>query len=121
MGRGRIGVRDGAIAVAVAAFLLVVELFGQHPPSDAAPVGYVLLIAGALSLVASRWAPLTVLAVTGSCALGYVAVGLEVPAVAYLVAVYAAVRAGHRVVAVAASVIMLVAVPLAMLAAPQHW
>lgn len=120
MGRGRIGLRDGAVAVAVGAFLLVVELFGQHPATDAAPVGYALLIAGALSLVASRRAPVTVLAVTGLCALGHLAVGLDVPAVAYLVAVYATVRAGHRVVAVAGSVIMLVAVPFAMLASPHH-
>lgn len=121
MGRGRIGVRDGAIAVGVAAFLLAAELFGQRSPADAAPVGYALLIAGGLSLVACRRAPLAVLSVTGLCALGQVAAGLDVPAVAYLVAVYAAVRAGHRAVPLAASVIMLAAVPLAMLASRHDW
>ncbi|PVZ13138.1 histidine kinase [Actinomycetospora cinnamomea] len=121
MGRGWTGVRDGAIAVGVVAFLLAAELLGQHPATELAPVGYLLLIAGGLSLVASRRAPLVVLAVTGSCALGQLAVGFEVPAVAFLVAVYAAVRAGHRVVTIAASVIMLAAVPLAMLASPRGW
>jgi signal transduction histidine kinase len=41
--------------------------------------------------------------------------------VAYLFAVYAAVRAGHRTVAVAGSVIMLVALPLAILVATGDW
>src|SRR5690606_8182982 len=57
-----------------------------------------------------------VLVVTGVCAVGYQAVGFEVPAVAYLFAVYAAVRAGHRAVTVAASVVVLAALPLAALA-----
>ena len=59
------------------------------------------------------------LAVTGLCAVGYQAVGFDVPAVAYLFAVYAAVRAGHRVVTVAASVVMLAALPLAAWLAPR--
>jgi signal transduction histidine kinase len=62
-----------------------------------------------------------VLAVTGLCALGYQAVGFDVPAVAYLFAVYATVRAGHRIVAVAGSIIMLSALPLALLASPHDW
>ena len=121
MGRGRIGVRDWAIAVGVAAILLVAELSAQHLPTNLDPVGYALLIAGGLSLVAHRWAPVTVLAVTGLCALGYQAVGFDVPAVAYLFAVYAAVRAGHRIVTVAGSVIMLATLPLALLASPHDW
>jgi signal transduction histidine kinase len=43
-----------------------------------------------------------------------------VPAVAYLVAVYAAVRAGHRTITVAASVLMLAALPLAAMASGLH-
>jgi signal transduction histidine kinase len=106
-----IGVRDWAIAVGVAATLLVVGL-SEHQPA----LGYPLLVAGGLALVARRRAPVAVLVVTGLCALGYQAVGFDVPAVAYLFAVYAAVRAGHRVVAVVGSVIMLVALPLVVLA-----
>src|SRR3954470_21378955 len=98
MGRGRIGVRDGTIAVGVAAFLVVAELVAHDTSTERAPAGYALLGAGALALLASRRAPLAVLAVTGLCALGHLAVGFDVPAVAYLVAVYAAVRAGHRLV-----------------------
>jgi signal transduction histidine kinase len=121
MGSGRIGVRDWAIAVGVAAILLVSQLSAQHLPTDLDPLGYALLIAGGLSLVAHRWAPVTVLTVTGLCALGYQAVGFDVPAIAYLFAVYAAVRAGHRIVTVAGSVIMLAALPLALLASPHDW
>jgi len=116
MSRGRIAVLDWAIAVGVAATLLVAGLSAQHPVTNLDPLGYALLTGGGLALVARRWAPVTVLAVTGLCALGYQAVGFDVPAVAYLFAVYAAVRAGHRVVTVAGSVIMLAALPLAALA-----
>lgn len=117
--RGRIG--DWVIAVGVAASLLVAGLSGQNPATSLDPLGYALLIIGGLALAARRRAPVIVLAVTGLCALGYQAVGFDVPVVAYLFAVYAAVRAGHRIVAVAGSVIMLAAVPLAILASPHDW
>ncbi|MFF5446279.1 sensor histidine kinase [Streptomyces sp. NPDC012888] len=120
MGERRVGVRDGAVAVGTAAALLFAGLSGDHSYAD--PLGHVLLAAGGLALVAARLAPVVVLAVTGACALGQQALGLDVPAVAYLFAVYAAVRAGHRAVTVVVSVLMLVAlVPLALLAAPQEW
>ncbi|WP_159929625.1 MULTISPECIES: sensor histidine kinase [Nocardia] len=109
----RIG--DWAIAVGVAATLLVAGLSGQHSPTNLDLLGYVLLTTGGLALAARRRAPVTVLAVTGSCALGYQAAGFDVPAVAFLFAVYAAVRAGHRTVTVAASVVLLAALPLAAL------
>ncbi|MFD0592316.1 hypothetical protein ACFQZ4_06860 [Catellatospora coxensis] len=69
-----------------------------------------------LALVARRRALVAVLVVTGLCAVGHQALGFDVPAVAFLFAVYAAVRAGHRAVTVAAAVTMLVALPLAALA-----
>jgi signal transduction histidine kinase len=102
---------DWAIAVGVAAALLIAALSGQHPATSLNPLGYALLGAGGLSLIARRRAPVTVLAATGLCALGYQAVGFDVPVVAYLFAVYATMRAGHRVVTVAGSVIMLAALP----------
>ncbi|WP_091301580.1 sensor histidine kinase [Micromonospora halophytica] len=111
------GVGDGAIAVGVAVTLLVAGLSGNRPDVDLP--GYALLVAGGLALAVRRRAPVFVLAVTGLCAVGYQAVGFDVPAVAFLFAVYAAVRAGHRVVTVVAAVMMLAALPLAALAPPQ--
>ena len=111
---------DWAIAVGVASTLLVAGLSGQHPVTNLDPLGYALLVAGGLALVPRRWAPVTVLAVTGLCALGYQAIGFDVPVVAYLFAVYAAVRAGHRIVTAAASVLMLATLPLAAIASGLH-
>ncbi len=105
------GVRDWAIAVCVAATLLVAGLSGNHSATDIDLLGYALLVAGGLALAARRRAPVAVLAVTGLCAVGYQAVGFDVPAVAFLFAVYAAVRAGHRIITVVAAVMMLAALP----------
>ncbi|MGP4089138.1 sensor histidine kinase [Streptomyces sp. KR55] len=116
----RAGVRNWTIAGGVAAALLVTGLSGQHSATNLDLLGYALLAAGGLVLAARRRAPVPVLAVTGLCAVGYQAAGFDVPAVAYLFAVYAAVRAGHRTVTVAASVAMLAALPLAALASGLH-
>jgi signal transduction histidine kinase len=110
------GVRDWAIAVCVAAALLVTGLSEQRSATNLDLLGYALLVAGALALAAGRRAPREVLAVTGVCAVGYQAAGFDVPAVAFLFAVYAAVRAGHRTITVLASVAMLAALPLVALA-----
>ncbi|TDD04143.1 sensor histidine kinase [Nonomuraea deserti] len=124
MSTGRSGVRsvvtDGAIAVGVAATLLVTGLSVQRSGASLDLLGYALLTAGGLALAARRRAPVPVLAVTGLCALAYQAAGFDVPAIAYLFAVYAAVRAGHRTVTVAASVIMLAALPFAAMASGLH-
>jgi signal transduction histidine kinase len=120
MSRGRIGVSDWVIAVGVAAVLLVTGLSGQPAAGNLDLLGYGLLTASGLALAARRRAPVPVLAVTGLCAVGYQAAGVDVPAVAYLFAVYAAVRAGHRTITVVASVIMLAALPLAALASGLH-
>ncbi|GEC08965.1 two-component sensor histidine kinase [Streptomyces spinoverrucosus] len=116
----RAGVMDWMIAVGVAATLVVTGLSGQHSATDLDLLGYALLAAGGLVLAARRRAPVPVLVVTGLCAVGYQAAGFDVPAVAYLFAVYAAVRAGHRTVTVAASVTMLAVLPLAALASGLH-
>jgi hypothetical protein len=87
MRRGQIGVSDWVIAVGVAAILLVTGLSGQRPATILDLLGYVLLTAGGLALAARRRAPVPVLAVTGLCAVGYQAAGVDVPAVAYLFAV----------------------------------
>ena len=115
MNRPRTG--DWAIAVGTAAILLVTGI-----SRDGSPVlGYVPLIAGALALAAHRTAPVAVLAVSGASALAHQAVGLDVPALAYLFAVYAAVRAGHRIVTAAATVVMIAGIPVALLISPDGW
>jgi signal transduction histidine kinase len=124
MSRGRYKVPAGAgdwvIAVGVAATLLVTGV-SEHPSGTGLDLlGLALLVAGGLALAARRRAPVPVLFVTGLCAVGYQAAGLHVPVVAYLFAVYAAVRAGHRTVTVVASVAMLAALPLAALASGLH-
>jgi signal transduction histidine kinase len=112
--------RDWVIAVCVAAVLLITALAEDHPAPDLDILGYVLVVTSGLALAARR-APIPVLAVTGLCAVGYQMVGFEVPAVAYLFAVYAAVRSGHRIVTFAASVALLAALPLAAIASPHDW
>ncbi|MGN9805629.1 sensor histidine kinase [Micromonospora sp. L32] len=104
----------------MAAALLAAGLSGQQSDTNVDLLGYALLAAGGLALAARRRAPVPVLAVTGLCAVGYQAAGFDVPAVAYLFAVYAAVRAGHRIITVAASVTLLAALPLAALASGLH-
>lgn len=104
--------RDWALATGVAVFQLVSGISGP-------PAGWILLVAGGLSLAAGRWAPVVVLAVTGLTASAYQALGVDVPAVAFLFAVYAAFRAGHRVAAVVASVVMILVMPFALLASPR--
>ncbi|WP_329548915.1 sensor histidine kinase [Streptomyces sp. NBC_01356] len=116
-GRFRVpaGVMDWVIAVGVAALLLGTGLPEKQPAGERELFGAVLLAAGGLALIARRRAPIAVLAVTGLCAVGYEAAGFELLAVPYLVAVYGAVRAGHRALTVAASVSLLVVLPLAAL------
>ncbi|MFC7304729.1 sensor histidine kinase [Streptomyces monticola] len=120
MGRGRVGASDWAIAVGMAVILLVTGVSEGKSGPRVDLLGYALLAAGGLALVARRRAPVLVLAGTGLCVVGYQAAGFDVPAVAYLFAVYAAVREGHRTFTVAASVIMLAALPFAALASGLH-
>ncbi|MFE5910092.1 sensor histidine kinase [Streptomyces wedmorensis] len=111
---------DGVIAVGVAAALVVTGLSQRVPVSGQAVLGCALLALGGLALAARGRAPVAVLVVTGVCAAGYQAAGFDVAAVAYLFAVYGAVRAGHRTVAVVASVVVLALLPLAALASGSH-
>ncbi|MFE5617788.1 sensor histidine kinase [Streptomyces sp. NPDC056463] len=112
--------RDWAVAVGVAAALLVTGLSEQRPATGLDLLGLGLLTLGGLALAAGRRAPVPVLAVTGLCAVSSQAAGYDVPAVAYLFAVYAAMRAGHRVATAVASVTVLAGLPLAALAAGLH-
>ncbi|SDK20067.1 sensor histidine kinase [Streptomyces indicus] len=109
-GRARVPARatDWLVAVAVAALLLGSGLAGPGPGGGAELAGCVLLAAGGLALAARGRAPVAVLAFTGLCALGYQTAGFEVLSVAYLVAVYGAVRAGRHLVTVLTSVALFV-------------
>jgi signal transduction histidine kinase len=115
MGRGPNWVRDWAIAAGVAAILVVTGV-SEHGASGRDLLGFGLLAAGGLALAGRRRAPVLVLIAAGVCTVGYRAAGFDVPAVAYLIAVYAAVRAGHRWTTVAASVALLATLPLAAVA-----
>lgn len=103
---------DWAIAAGVAASLVL----AGHP---ATTTGYVLLAASGLALASRRTAPTAVLVATGLLALGYQATGADVPVIAFLFAVYSTMRAGHRVVTLAGSVLMIAALPLAALLSPR--
>ncbi|WP_329031299.1 sensor histidine kinase [Streptomyces sp. NBC_01725] len=109
------GVTDWLIAVGVAALLLGSGLSGPHPSGDRELLGSALLAAGGLALAVRRRAPLVALAVAGLSAVGYQAAGFEVLAVSYLVAVYAAVRAGHRSVTLVLTVALLAVLQLSAL------
>jgi signal transduction histidine kinase len=115
MSGARVDVRDTSIAVAVAAIMVTAALAGNRPPSDSDQLGLALLAAGGLALAARRRAPIAVLAVTGLCAIGYQAAGFTVFATAYLVAVYSAMRAGHRAATAVTSLIVLAALPVTAL------
>ncbi|WP_055601584.1 sensor histidine kinase [Streptomyces aureus] len=124
MSKGRFGVRaevrDCLTAGGVAAALLVTGMSSHHSFTGLDLLGYALLVVGGLALAAGRRAPVPVLAVSGLCAVGYQAAGFDVAAVAFLFAVYAAMRAGHRLVTVVTSVAVLAALPLAALASGLH-
>ncbi|WP_411760651.1 histidine kinase dimerization/phosphoacceptor domain-containing protein [Streptomyces tunisiensis] len=108
MDKGRFAVPAGitawATALGVAALMLGTGLSGPHPSGGRELLGAVLLVIGGLAPAAHRRAPLMVLAVTGVCAVGCLAAGFDTLAVSCLVAVYGAVRAGHRTITLGVSV-----------------
>ncbi|GID29282.1 sensor histidine kinase [Paractinoplanes brasiliensis] len=103
---------DWVVAVGVAAIMLITGLF----TTGLELVGYPLLIVGGLALGERQRAPVVVLIVTGACAVGYQAAGYNAFAVAYLIAVYSAMRAGHRVATVVTSAVVLLSLPAAAMA-----
>lgn len=111
-------IRNWVIAICVATALLITALSEDRTTTGDDMVGYVLVAVSGLALVARRRAPIAVLIVTGLCVAGYNAIGFEVPAVAYLFAVYAAVRSGHRVVTFVATVTLMALLPVAIMVSP---
>src|SRR5690242_17185593 len=99
--------RDGLIAVAVAAILL----FDGQSSNGVAAIGYPLLAATGLILVARNRFPVAVLIGTAAGTAGYQWAGFEVFAVAFLVAVYSSMRAGHRRATLVTSLVLLATLP----------
>src|ERR671910_860703 len=94
--------RDAALALGLGVFLVVSAPHGRAGATGLDAFGYLLLVASALVLVLRRRAPVAVLVVVLACVLGYHLRDYpEVAAVPVLVAVYTAVRAGHRALTVA--------------------
>jgi signal transduction histidine kinase len=116
MSSARIGARDWLLGAGVAAILLTTGWSAPRSGPALDLLGLVLLGAGGLALVAHRRAPVAVLLATGACAVGYRAAGFDVFAVAYLVAVYAAMRAGRRRATIVTSLVVLAALPVAAVA-----
>ena len=85
------------MALGSAVFLVVSAPHGRPGANDLDAFGYLLLVASALVLVLRRRAPVAVLIVVLACTLGYQLRDYpEVTAIPVLIAVYTAVRAGHR-------------------------
>ncbi|MGP3917027.1 sensor histidine kinase [Nonomuraea sp. 10N515B] len=97
--------RDGALAAVVAA-VLSVTVAGTP---GTGPLDLAAVLTASLSLVAWRRAPLVPLLVTTPCMLVYAVHAQPGPSAAFpvLVAVFAAVRAGHRLPAALAGVVFL--------------
>jgi signal transduction histidine kinase len=92
---------DAALAFLVAALAVSHVTIAPPARTDVDPLGYLLVVVGSLVLAARRRAPVVVLLVSTGCVLAYqmlgypgIAAGLPV-----LVAIYTAVRAGHRLIA----------------------
>src|SRR5690606_1934579 len=85
------------------------------PPGPAGVLGLAALAAGGLALLFARPWPVPTLVAVGLCGLAHQGAGLDVPLVAFLVAVYYAVRAGNRAVTALVAAGMIVALPLVVL------
>lgn len=118
MEKGRLRVPPAAVDGAVALGVAALTLGGGLSAAEPGVAALVFLGAGGLALAARRRAPSLVLVVTAVCAVGHLAAGAEALAVPYLVAVYGAVRAGRRTLAVVTSA-ALVAVLHAVVLLPQ--
>ncbi|NBE96616.1 sensor histidine kinase [Nonomuraea sp. KC401] len=109
---------DGALAVTVAAILIPTALVAP----GAGALGPAAVLAGSLALVAWRRAPLVALPVTTVCMLVFSRYADPGPSAAFpvLVAVFGAVRAGHRLLAALAGAVYLgVGLAADLSAAPQ--
>jgi signal transduction histidine kinase len=109
-GRGwRAYAPDAALGGVVAGLLVIGAVVSSGEGIAPGPLDYVVMLVGGLALAACRRAPVVALLIVTACMLAYVLrmhPGVT-PAFPVLIAVYAAVRAGHRVLALAASAVYL--------------
>ncbi|MFI9595713.1 sensor histidine kinase [Nonomuraea sp. NPDC052265] len=112
--------RPAAMDVALAAVVAVLLTATAVTTPGAGPVDYAAVLAGALTLVAWRRAPVPALLVTTLCMLVYSAHAQPGPPAAFpvMVTVFATVRAGHRALAAVAGAVFLGGTLAVNLAAP---
>ncbi|GAA4616987.1 histidine kinase [Actinoallomurus liliacearum] len=103
---------DLAIATAVAAIALVGAAIAPHGYTRMDAFGYLLLLTGSFALVVRRRAPVAVLLVTTGCVLAYLVRGYPGVAAAepVMVALFTAMRAGHRFVVLVPKAALVIAV-----------
>lgn len=104
-------------AVIVLHYPLAILIFGDVPLHVG---GYLLLVVGSIALIMRRRFPIPVLIITGACLVAYQVLanpgGIPefpvgaVAALPVLIALYTAVRAGHRWLGIATSAVLVVAV-----------
>ncbi|MFI6174154.1 sensor histidine kinase [Nonomuraea sp. NPDC051191] len=101
--------RPAAMDVALAAVVAVLLTATAVATPGAGPVDYVAVLAGTLTLVVWRRAPVPALLVTTLCMLVYSAHAQPGPPASFpvMVTVFATVRAGHRAVAAVAGAVFL--------------
>ncbi|MEV4391023.1 sensor histidine kinase [Nonomuraea sp. NPDC049607] len=101
--------RPAAMDVALAAVVAVLLTATAVATPGAGPVDYVAVLAGALTLVVWRRAPVPALLVTTLCMLVYSAHAQPGPPASFpvMVTVFATVRAGHRAIAAVAGAVFL--------------
>ncbi|WP_049563797.1 sensor histidine kinase [Nonomuraea sp. SBT364] len=104
------GRRPGAADVTLAAVVAAVLLIVVFAAPGTRPLDYVAVLVGSLALVAWRWAPVPSLLVAASAMLLYATQALPTPPTAFpvLICSFAAIRTGHRLVAIAVSVVFLI-------------
>lgn len=108
---------DWVIGVGVAVIMLTAGMSSVGPSGTGLEVvGYPLLVIGGLALGERQRAPVVVLIIAGAGTVGYQAAGYTTFAVAYLIAAYSAMRAGHRVATAVTSVVVLISLPAAAVA-----
>jgi signal transduction histidine kinase len=110
---------DLVIAVSVTAMTLVAAFTGDHDNAHFDLLAYAAMLISGVALATSRHYPVLALMVTAISALIYNGLGFPVAAVAYLFAVYFAVRLGRRLITLVVSVCLIALLPVAIMQSPD--
>ncbi|MCO6005872.1 sensor histidine kinase [Actinoallomurus purpureus] len=105
-------VSDLIISMAAAGVALIGAAIAPPGRTHLDALGYLLLLAGSFALVVRRRAPVTVLLVTTACVLAYLVRGYPGVAAAepVMVALFTAMRAGHRFIVLAPKAALVIVV-----------